>query len=662
MGQEYGHAYEDLLDLALLEILPDLSRDKLELRISPLKQIKGVSGNIDHLIEFWNENSLEWEPYLLFLEKYSDSEAHSRPAFRRHLEEYIQAKVSSVINFGYSLEEPMLIINLLYGTSTGWRKIILKESKRLMEPTLFLVEFDWYESIESLVHDSVMETHPKYERHKIREIIKYKTGKNKAFKYFKKIIYDYINLAVNNQAQNTNKKFIINEINRSKYLQVDSIELKRLNYIRRNLTEILVLPAQVRRKVINLLISGKKSFYLEKDLTYEELRVVELCFVGSTLVKDLKGYRLDISTIMSALPRDIDLIGIVEFLEKFFFENYDFYKIRILSYFGYFDILNLELIDINLNACNVIRLLLQDDVVPLSKFLMGENTSLAILKSGTEDDVFQNIYLEFIMSLTSWLVREVLKIKKKDLSSPRLAELSGISRFKLNQSRHKVIDNLDTAESIANGVKRFYFEELGKDNGILHNAVEHLQEEIKKLEEYKKFYVLKRGGEIPVLPNMFNPEVSMSLVWNRHNQLNSHHIFNPLFALIYRSVTRILGDSVDYYGFPYESNANPLKIVFGDDYDGAEYKFSLVCWNLKNRDLFIYESSSVINFKHSSDKCKELCARIRIVRSLLFGYCNSKFYLVVDGDWKKKHLNDLKIAGWDEVIYSRDFLEKDFNN
>ena len=653
MGQEHGHAYEDLLDLALIDILPNLENSRLKLRISTSHSLKGISGNIDHLIEYFDQNEQEWKPYLLFLEKFSDSEAHSRPAFRRHLEEYIQAKVSSVENFGYSSDKTLPIINLIYGTSTGWRDVILAESKRLLQPTIYLPELDFYLPLSSLIDDCIKDSYPGLERGKVRNKIARRIKGNTSFQSFKNHIFETIRTV--EDVDKNQKTWITGEIKRSQSIPVTPIEEPSYAYIRRSLTELMILPKATREKVISILESTKQSrFCLGEDFDLEEFRLMELSFVGTSPRKSLTGLFILPSDIMKCLPEGRWLRQSLDFAEDFFFRgNFD-REINSTTYLGFLDFRGSHIYDIVLDACQASLSLLEGDKDKLIKYLMSDKIQVETFWS--DDEVFQNIYLESIMSLFSYIVRTVLNVKKKDLSSPVLTRLSKLPKSRVDKARRQVITDQNFAESIALGVSRFFAENCPEG----HTKAEQLiLEEINLIRHWKNFEMGDSSLSYPTIPNILNPQKSMSLIWNRHNQLNSHLLFNPLFLLVYEWAIQQLGEGFKLYGFPSKNDANPLKIVFGNEYDGAEYEFSLVCWNPQKRSLHIFESSSVINFKHTSDKCKELCARIRIVRGLLFSKCDTKFHIIVDGDWKSSHLQDLKSAGWDEVIYGRDFV-RDF--
>ena len=262
------------------------------------------------------------------------------------------------------------------------------------------------------------------------------------------------------------------------------------------------------------------------------------------------------------------------------------------------------------------------------------------------------------MALASCIAKVVTNARI-DLSTSTLAKHAGVSESQINKARSSTIVNLELSRRLTTGITAF-FGSFGVED--IATVVTAIDAEIARFNAWRSWSYEQNLVSPPRMPDVLNPSITMSLSWFRHNQLNSHSIYNPITAIIFNWVRGTIDSGYQSFGFPRRRSANPLQIVLGDIYEGADYEFSIVFWNPTERKLKIFESSSVVNFKNTSHKCKEFSAKIRVVKALLSDYCDAHFWLLVDGDWREEHMRDLLIAGWDEVIYSREFVENYLSN
>jgi hypothetical protein len=655
MGQEYGHAYEDLLELALLQILPRLSQGNTHYRISPIRRLKGVTGDIDHLIEICRDGQ-NWQPFTLFMEKHSDSPDNSHFHFRRHLEEYVQAKVASIRNFGFFEQEPLPVINLIYGKNGGWKETVIQESKRLLHPTLYLVDEPYYKQLNDLVESSVFQSPKPYRRETVKNYLRVFVKSAQSFQLFVNRIQELIMLE-QKLATQSHRLWITNEINRALEQSDDISVISNFAYVRRTLTELFILNPIPRSIVVDGLKNEQKlNLNSDNSLSSEDFRAFQLAFVGSEVRKTLNAYHFHPSSIMNSLPVGSWLNTQLPLIEQMFFSEQNPYQMASSDYLAYFDIRDISFINIAESACHSTLALLQGNDDRLVQFLMQPCNlcKTAALFPNRVQDRIQNLYLESVMALASYTAKSINKTRT-DLSTSTLARRASISESTVNKARSGTIKNASVAGNITKGVLDFY-SSLGLEK--LLKVVEIIRNEINLFAHWKSWTIQEAN---PQIPGMLNPSEVMSLSWFRHNQLNGHSIYNPLSAIILEWARSNLPSDYQIYGFPKKRSANPLQIVLGNKYEGADYEFSIIFWNSQQRKLEIFESSSVINFKHTSDKCKELCAKIRVVRAILSLHCDTRFWLLIDGDWRGEHRRDLLVAGWDEVVYIRDFVEKILN-
>jgi hypothetical protein len=646
MGQEFGHAYEDLLELALQQILPEVSKKGIEYRISPERRMKGVSGNIDHLVEV-HKGSKKWLPFVLFMEKHSDSANESEKHFRRHLEEYIQAKISSVQNFGFHASDTLKVVNLIYGTSSGWKNSVINESKRLLYPTLYLVDEPYYEDLNALVRKAILTSPRPYRREVIKQKLVRLLSNTKSFQLFLDKIYACI--FNYDRPPKSQQRWVESEISRALLHSDDLPVLPAPTYARRSLTELFILPTHLRNEVVNHL-RGKQRLDSKSGLTPEQFRLLQLGLAGSNVTRRIGGINtLIVSPLMRQLPITDWIERELPSVEQIFFGDENSCNMSSGDYLAYFDIRDKSFVQIAEESCHRTLDLLNSYPESLDKFLMNTPSpcEASVICIGRPQSRVQNVYLESTMALASLIGRRISETRF-DLSTSTLARLSNVSEGVVNKARSGAISKNETAARLVKGVMRFY-DELGQKDVIR----QLLDGEIKAFKKWTSWV-----GDVPCpnIPNLINPEVVMSLAWFRHNQLNSHPIFNPVSAIIFEWARTIIPNNFTAYGFPVKRSENPLKLILGQDYEGADYEFTTLFWNKKDKALRVFESSSVINFKHTSDKSKELCAKIRAVKAVLSSRCDAHFWLLVDGDWTGEHVRDLLLAGWDTVLYSRDFL------
>lgn len=653
MGQEFGHAYEDLLDLALQRILPVLSSDARTFRVSPQRQMNGVSGNIDHLIEVASDG-ITWIPYALFMEKHSDSADESHKHLRRHLEEYVQAKVSSIINFGYSTDKSLLVINLIYGNQGGWKKKIITESKALLFPTLYLVEEAFYDGIDGMIREAIQSSKRPYRRDEIRAVLSMLASTSQAFEDFVSRIFQTLQKPP--EAPIEQEQWLKREIERSVSCQSITIPEPNPIYARRGFTELLVLQQDVQRKVLESL-STRTPMSTKRGLTEDDVRALQVISPGSDLIPELRtktdapSYRFDPSYTLKSLQGISTIKDMVVATDRVFLNPGNPLQMQSCDYLAYFDIRDDRFIDSIGNACKSTLGALDGDTIALQTLIAEECVECnTVAQRGVRSCTrMQNLNLEAVMALASYIASQ-MAATRTDLSTSTLARLSGISESVVNTARSGGIRRSDIAQNLVAGVMRFYGE-FGK---YLQRCKTLISEQLALLETWRLW--TPKGSEPPILPAVVNPQQVMSLAWFRLNQLNSHSIFNPLSAVVYEWARAQTDASYKVFGFPAKRSANPINIVLGDEYEGADYEYTTVFWNHDKRSIRVFETSSVINFKHTSDKCKELCAKIRVVKAAISRDCEPKFWLMVDGDWSVDHIRDLFMAGWDDVVYSRDYF------
>ena len=237
-----------------------------------------------------------------------------------------------------------------------------------------------------------------------------------------------------------------------------------------------------------------------------------------------------------------------------------------------------------------------------------------------------------------------------DLSTATLSEYSGVAEHVVKKARRSVISPSIAKKFIA-GFKEFFHELNVISAGAAKRYVNGELSLINVIDN------LRDADSVAILPQLLNAEKVMSLSWFRHNQLNSHPIFNPLTPLVHAYAQRSSGANYEQYGFPAKRSANPIELVLKNK-DLGSYEYTIVRWEPKKRVLHVYETCSVINLKHTSDKTKEFCAKVRVVKALLRGHCEMRFWLLIDGDWTIDHVQDLYSAGWDSVVDASAFMKK----
>ena len=320
------------------------------------------------------------------------------------------------------------------------------------------------------------------------------------------------------------------------------------------------------------------------------------------------------------------------------------YKMESSDYLAYFDISDEYYISLTKLVLEGIISSLKGRPNILIKQLMNVCANSSVSSNRPQNRV-QNLVLETILAHCSVLNRIAFN-KRIDLSLAKLSKTTQISESRLNSIRSGSVIKPAESLHIVSAIKVFILEHCS-----ILDAIRILETELVSFNSWIA------DPKTPI-PAIINPKTVMSISWMRHNQLNSHPIFNPLGALHWLSTRKTLDASHKSFGFPERRSANPVQIVTGSSNEDSAYEFSCVFWCQKSQSLFINETCSVINLKHTSDKCKELSARMRIAKSILGEKCNVTSSIVVDGDWTISHMNDLQKSGWDNVIFSRDFLQK----
>jgi hypothetical protein len=634
MGQEIGHAYEDVLEHALQTILPRISVKNKIYRVAKGRSLEGISANIDHIIEIKIRDE-PWRPHILFMEKFSDSSNESEKAFRRHLEEYIQVKI--LRSEGKSA--PDLIVNLIYGEKNGWKESILRQAKKLLHHTIFLPDRNYYHALQDKVK-AVIKTHaPNYNRHKIRPDLIKKIKSEQCFEHFCNEINDLlINIPVASAAQQSWENNII-----AKNKESTALNLGDACYIRKGLTELLVLPKPTREWTVGEIIKNNTSIYVKKTSS-EHVKKLQLCSAGLELRKSIGGDRMAFSSYLTCGTHGSNILKICDTLEYILMSSTNPYKMESSDYLAYFDISDEYYISTTKLVLEGIISLLKGNPNTLINQLMDVCANSSLSTNRSQNRV-QNLVLETILAHCSVLNRIAFN-KRIDLSLAKLSKTTRISESRLNSIRSGSVIKPGESTQIVSAIKSFILEHCS-----ILNAIRILETEL------ISFNTWVADPRSPI-PSLINPKTVMSISWMRHNQLNSHPIFNPLGSLHWLSTRKTLAASYKSYGFPERRSANPVQIVVGSSTEDSAYEFSCVFWCKKSNSLFINETCSVINLKHTSDKCKELSARMRIVKSILEEKCKIISTIVVDGDWTISHMNDLQRSGWDNVIYSRDFLLK----
>ncbi|MEZ5325784.1 MAG: hypothetical protein R3F19_12070 [Verrucomicrobiales bacterium] len=653
MAQEVGHAFEDLLELILEPYLKERSAENEKIyRLSPVRRLKGVSGNIDHLIESC-ESEGAWRPDILFMEKHSDSANESEKAFRRHLEEYIQAKISSIRHFGFSSRSPLLVVNLIYGmqVNQGWKPGIIAEARRLLHPTIFLPDYPFYSGLLAEIRKCLMKAGSPYRKDKVRRLIQRNIVGTPAYEEFASIIKNVIEKPPRASAKQ--RKWLAGEITRGAQNMKNSYEGRVVvgSYLRKAVTQLITMPKGLREKVSRVIESGRE-LYWGKDISADELRSLIVACGPVNITPRVGGKRrIGISQELAHFAGFSQIADLAEAAEGLFLDPADSSYTGNRDYLAYFDIGDPRFLEILSNVLRSFYSWLHENKADIIELLVASPMPLGVSGSFPEGDVsrVQNIVLETVMSASSILVSTMVGTRT-DLSTSMLAREVGVSEGRINGYRSGKLISKDNAKEIMCSVERFV---TTSPSCSRRSALIVCR---KMCREVDGWIAAKTPEELATVPLMVSRNTTMSLVWTRHNQLCSHPIFNPLSIILWKHAQMLEQKGWALHGFPSARSENPLKILQGHDKDAMVYEFSVVATTSAMDEVRIFESSSVQGFKHTSDKCKELCARVRGVRALLVGRATLSALLIVDGDWGIEQIQDLMGAGWDQVLFSTDAL------
>jgi hypothetical protein len=627
MGQEVGHAFEDLLEMAIPDVCDRLSSESMVLSPGYGRKIEGISGNIDHYIAL-NDNG-KLIPYILFMEKHSDSSNESEKHLRRHTEEYAQAMRTSVETFGYSATDPMIVVNLIYGMPGGWKGEILDEAKLLLKPTAILFEQEFYYDLLDIIQKCISEVGSPFSRPRIKKRLADYKNDATVIKFI-----DYIcDVITPRLIENTPPDWISAASLDSRNEVAAIIDGNPPIYLRKSMTDLLLIPPGLRLHITDNFTNGE----IAKDkIAIKELRLFANIITGSE-ISGINGIRLEFGRFQNSV------IGYLNFLEYLSdCETYFLTKPRANSkdYMAYFDMHTEEFLTCGLPGMTYAKEILEgkgDDAIGfLSQVIPSHSSWFQNVSSRT-----QNIYLESLMSATSLLAAFSLGTRT-DFSNAALSLHGQITISRAQKLRASRIP-MSYAEIIVKAVKRF----LDINVKDVTRTVKYAEEEIQKLIIWNK----ADKTESIVVPDMYHWAKTSSLSWLRHNQIHSHPIFNPLSVILARQLDEIYDLSWTKYGFPEIRSINPAKTISGSK-DGLDYEFTSMYISQNNLDVHVYETSSVIGLKHTSDKTKELCTRVRMSKRLIRNDINLKYTLIIDGDWREKHIEDLFSAGWDRIYYA----------
>jgi hypothetical protein len=236
------------------------------------------------------------------------------------------------------------------------------------------------------------------------------------------------------------------------------------------------------------------------------------------------------------------------------------------------------------------------------------------------------------------------------MSTSSIARLSGMTESRINAFRSGGTFTIDSGRKVLNAARSFC---EGAKNYSKRPCLIAGRRLVGDLGDWLSSSSLT---EVAKVPDLLNRSKTMSVSWMRQNQLCSHSIFNPLSVVLLKLAGRHVPPQWVGYGFPRSRSANPMDALNINNDLGLDYEFTTVFCSPDRKLSKVFESSSVQGFKHTSDKCKELCARMRCVKAVLAGYCLLEAVLIIDGDWGAEHVADLTAAGWDQVIYIAELL------
>ncbi len=646
MGQELGHAYEDLLKAALENILPQLEAELgYRLRLSPVRRMEGVSGNIDHLVES-STDGVVWKPFCLFMEKHSDSSNESEKHFRRHLEEYVQAKISSILNFGYPKQAPMKVVNLIYGTREGWKSIILQECRRRLVPTLILTEEPYHRRLDAIVLNCVRQSPPPYNRTRIGDDLRRIVTRTPEFAAFMRTIRGIL-VSREDQLEPWLSEQLASAVNR----KIPESTIGSAAYIRRAMTELSMLDGSLRKKVLAL-ARGDTKLGRAENWTPKEIRMMQLAIAQMKIMSSITGARILLPSHVVDFCRSDGSWELLEFSTNLFLAVNNPWGMRSREYLAYFDIQRPEFITATQLAIDTLISSVDGYSNDLVSFLSTPFSPSAACQgeSGSSSRRVQNVHLEALMAIASQLGK-ASSGARLDLSTAALARHAGCTEAKVQGWRGGRVPSVAEAKTLVRGIRSFL------------KTLPWATKDIKRWLEAQSANLRSWARSTSTVgvesrPDAVDPLSVMSIAWFRHNQLNGHPIFNPLSALVLKSWGgRFSGAGWQSFGFPCKRSASLVEIVEEFESTGASYEFFLVYWNADERRLRVVETSSVINLKHTSDKCKELCAKIREVRSRLPQGVDAIFELVIDGDWTPEHEGELRAAGWDNVLSASILVE-----
>jgi hypothetical protein len=224
-----------------------------------------------------SNDSVEWIPFLLFMEKHSDSSDNSHLHFRRHLEEYIQAKVASIRHFSFELNEPIKIVNLIYGLelNKGWKPAIINESKRLLHPTIYLPDYEFYEDLLSLITTSVENVGPPYQKEKVKLNLENLIKDDSSFKRFVDLVQKVVTGFP--APKRDQKLWLTKEIERSLLAKQnqDTIRLPAPCYVRKSITQLLLLSPKLQEIAITA-VSEARNIEVGREISVDEARELAL--------------------------------------------------------------------------------------------------------------------------------------------------------------------------------------------------------------------------------------------------------------------------------------------------------------------------------------------------------------------------------------------------
>lgn len=636
MGQEIGHAYEDLLHLALSTILPSLKHSGLHLRISPSRRLHGFSGNIDHLVEVLDEHG-EWVPYVLFMEKHSDSANESEKAFRRHLEEYVQ--VNTLRTSGKPA--PKLVVNLIYGEADGWKPSIIQQAKQFLRPTLYLPDRDYYVALRGMVLRVVSKHGPKFNRRLIKPHL---IRAAKSASSFASFVSDVKRLLEKPPILTKTQNAWLSSMMQSSSNK-SAFRIRSLCYARKGLTELLLLPPSLRQQVLDKLVSCENSAKVN-SLSVRDWQTLQLCSQGLQLQAKITARTVIFPSYWLCGLDAQRVVKLCSELESIFFSRDNPLQMEANDHLAYFDIREDSFIKAVEDVAQQIAAALGGRPAELVNALASPAAS-ATKAVNRKQTRIQNLVLEATMAVCSVLASSATKTRR-DLSLSNLGRLAKIPQGTLTSIRGGKACTRNQAKAITGAVERFLKDAFSDKQRAKVSALAS----VRLIKEWRS------SASVRAVPTILDPVVVMSASWMRHNQLNSHPIFNPLGALHWLNARKRLSEKYTSHGFPQKRSANVFEVVGHKAAQDTAYEFSCVFWNAETRHLCIHETCSVIHLKHTSDKCKELAARMRVVRSALEGHCRVSSTLVVDGDWTAAHMSELNGAGWGVVQYSNEFLKE----